>query len=212
MLLGECAAGGEQSAIQYCLIAVILRIRQQDKGKIHSEWVDTSHGHGRAVPPCARRQEGSRQLSRLLYRRDEMKGELLLLLLASGLGPALGVALGEPLVPDSIFYQQDPATGDMYVLCRQGVELAGQLVGTADASSPVECGQACRDNAECDIFNYLECANVQVRPLSKPGGCAASTVTRAPSPPGGLKCRLRSTCLRLPLRSLVHATNASCMR
>lgn len=92
---------------------------------------------------------------------------LLLLLLASRLGPALGVALGEPLVPDAIFYQQDPATGHMYVLCQQGVELEGELVGTAAADTPLECGQACWDNEQCDVFTHLECAEVQVRTRSK---------------------------------------------
>lgn len=101
-----------------------------------------------------------------------MTGALLLVLLASGLRPALGVALGEPLVPDSIFYQQSPDTGDMYVLCQQGVELAGQLIGTAVAPTPLDCAEKCWDDAECEVFNHIDCADVQVRPTASPAGPA----------------------------------------
>ncbi|KAL4419965.1 hypothetical protein ABPG75_007063 [Micractinium tetrahymenae] len=112
---------------------------------------------------------------------------LLLVLLASGLGPALGVALGEALVPDSIFYQQDPSTGDVIVMCQQDVQLAGDLVGSAEASTPTECAQACRQNAQCDVFTYIECSEAQVANCTECGlysiGCTIAPVA-LPAPAG----------------------------
>lgn len=88
---------------------------------------------------------------------------LAFLVWAALLGPAAGApAEGSTLTPNDIYYSQ---SGQELSIFAPAVEFAAQpLLAQQPAASAQECAGLCWQDAECKLWGFTDCAEVEVRP------------------------------------------------